>query len=493
MDQTANSLTISAKARQLGYSDELKHGAAQQMKRFIKSQYLTALLIALDMAAFCALWFGAYALRSSLADRGILGAINPIKSYVVALLVYLPLWLMCSWYYGLFDHREKITGLNQLSEILKTFFAGLIGSLAFAYLFKQWDIGRFVLFLASGCYFLWLYASRSVLRTWKQAQVLRGIGTINVLIIGVGRTARHVMERILHHPEGGYRLVGFVDTHPKRRRQAIENVPVLGSTRALVRHIRSNHVDEVFLAVPKMPQNEMMSLIVKCEDLGVQFKIVSNIFDVITSQVKIDVIDEVPVVRLRNNRLPLVQAILKRVLDIVVASVLLVLSSPLMLWIALRIRLGSSGPVFFRHLRIGRNGKPFQMLKFRTMHVDSDPYAVAPHDPDDSRITPIGRTLRKYSLDEFPQLINVLLGQMSMVGPRPEMPFLVEQYEEWQKRRLDVKPGVTGLWQIVGRKNLPLALNLEYDFYYIKNQSLFFDIVILLKTIPAVIFGKGAF
>jgi lipopolysaccharide/colanic/teichoic acid biosynthesis glycosyltransferase len=108
-------------------------------------------------------------------------------------------------------------------------------------------------------------------------------------------------------------------------------------------------------------------------------------------------------------------------------------------------------------------------------------------------VTRIGRFLRRYSFDEFPQLINVLLGQMSMVGPRPEMPFLVEQYEEWQKRRLDVKPGVTGLWQIVGRKNLPLALNLEYDFYYIKNQSLFFDIVILLKTIPAVVFGKGAF
>jgi lipopolysaccharide/colanic/teichoic acid biosynthesis glycosyltransferase len=127
------------------------------------------------------------------------------------------------------------------------------------------------------------------------------------------------------------------------------------------------------------------------------------------------------------------------------------------------------------------------------MRVDTDPYSVAPTEATDPRITRFGRFLRRTSLDEFPQLLNVLKGDMSMVGPRPEMPFLVEKYEEWEKRRLDVKPGITGLWQIVGRKNLPLSLNMEYDFYYIKNQSLLFDIAILLKTIPAVIFGRGAF
>jgi lipopolysaccharide/colanic/teichoic acid biosynthesis glycosyltransferase len=161
--------------------------------------------------------------------------------------------------------------------------------------------------------------------------------------------------------------------------------------------------------------------------------------------------------------------------------------------IALLIKLDSRGPVLFRQKRVGLGGRQFSMLKFRTMQIDTDPYAVAPTDPNDSRITRIGHILRKFSFDEFPQLWNVLQGEMSMVGPRPEMPFIVDQYEPWQRRRLDVKPGVTGLWQIVGRKNLPLALNIEYDFYYIKNQSLFFDIVILLKTIPAVIFGKGAF
>jgi lipopolysaccharide/colanic/teichoic acid biosynthesis glycosyltransferase len=127
------------------------------------------------------------------------------------------------------------------------------------------------------------------------------------------------------------------------------------------------------------------------------------------------------------------------------------------------------------------------------MTQETPAYAVAPTEAADPRITLIGRFLRKTSLDELPQLFNVMRGEMSMVGPRPEMPFIVEQYEEWQRRRLDVKPGITGLWQIVGRKNLPLALNMEYDFFYIKNQSLLLDVVILLRTIPAVIFGRGAF
>jgi exopolysaccharide biosynthesis polyprenyl glycosylphosphotransferase len=465
------------------------------MKRFLRSHYLTTLLVLADACAFTILWLGAYWLRDTLADQRFIVRvpINPIRSYIRALFIYLPYWIGCSAYYGLFEHQGKITGLNQLSKILRAFFVGLLGSLAIAYLFKSWDIGRFVLLTASIAYFLWLYISRSALRYWKHSQVVRGIGITNVLVIGVGRTAKHVMERIVNHPEGGYRLIGFIDPHVRRRRSTIAEFPVIGTTQNLIRVLQKFEVDEVFLAVPKMPQNEMMNLIVNCEDLGVQFKIVSNIFEVITSQVKIDVIDEIPVIHLRNSELPLLQRLLKRTLDIIVAAALLVLFAIPMIIIAVWIRLDSRGPAMFRHLRIGKHGNPFQMLKFRTMRIDARPYAIAPTEADDPRITRAGRWLRRYSIDEFPQLINVLFGQMSMVGPRPEMPFLVEQYEEWQRRRLDVKPGVTGLWQIVGRKNLPLSLNLEYDFYYIKNQSLFFDIVILLKTIPAVIFGKGAF
>ncbi len=464
------------------------------MNGFLKSRHLTAVIVALDALAFAMVWFAAYAIRDRLADHGLLARpINPIRNYLVGFPVYLALWMSCSWHYGLLDHREKITGLNQLSRLLQTLIAGVIGSMALAYLFKQWDIGRSVLLLSAALYFAWLYASRSFLRALKQREVRRGGGAIRVIVIGVGRTAQRVMDRIVNHPEGGYRMLGFVDPHPRRHLSSVAGQPVLGGLPRLVHLLRHHDVDVVYLAVPKMPPDETMNLIVQCEHLGVQFKMVSNLFDVITSQVKVDVIDEIPVIQLRNNELPFTQRVLKRLMDLAVAGLLLALFAAPMVLIAILIRLDSRGPALFRQRRIGRGGRPFTMFKFRTMRTDAEAYAVAPTDPEDPRITRTGRWLRRFSFDEFPQLLNVIRGDMSMVGPRPEMPFLVERYEEWQKRRLDVKPGVTGLWQIVGRKNLPLALNLEYDFYYIKNQSLFFDIVILLKTIPAVVFGKGAF
>ena len=453
------------------------------------------LLVMLDGIVFTCIWFATYWLRDTLADRGIVRVpINPIASYYLALVVYLPFWGLCCWYYGLYSHRGKITGLNQASALVKTFLAGLVGSLAVAYLFKQWDIGRFILLVSAAVFFGWLYASRTVLRAWKYAQIRQGIGVTDVLVVGIGRTARRVMHRIVNHPEGGYRFAGFVD--PRSRRTpilTIEDQRVLGNTSELSSILDAHPVDEVFLAVPRMPQKEVLNLVSACEHHGVQFNVVSNLFEVITSQVQIDVIDDIPVVHLRNARLSLLDAFLKRALDLVVATGLLLLAAIPMVFIALIIRIDSRGPALFTQERVGRAGRKFRLFKFRTMRTDVERYSKAPTDADDPRITRFGKFLRRTSIDEFPQLFNVLLGEMSMVGPRPEMPFLVEQYEEWQKRRLDVKPGITGLWQIVGRKNLPLSMNMEYDFYYIKNQSLLFDIVILLKTIPAVIFGRGAF
>ncbi|MCH7709583.1 MAG: sugar transferase [Myxococcales bacterium] len=164
-----------------------------------------------------------------------------------------------------------------------------------------------------------------------------------------------------------------------------------------------------------------------------------------------------------------------------------------MLWCARRIRKESSGPALFVQDRVGRDGRVFKLYKFRTMFADADPYALAPQDKLDARITPFGRWLRATSIDELPQILNVLRGEMSWVGPRPEMPFIVDTYDEWQRRRLSVKPGITGMWQILGRKDLPLHENLQYDFYYIRNRSLALDLSIIIRTIGAVFARRGAF
>jgi lipopolysaccharide/colanic/teichoic acid biosynthesis glycosyltransferase len=173
---------------------------------------------------------------------------------------------------------------------------------------------------------------------------------------------------------------------------------------------------------------------------------------------------------------------------------MLLMMMPFFPLICLLIRAISSGPAIFKHSRIGKDGKPFVMYKFRTMYRNVNEYQEAPISKDDPRVLPyIGKWLRRSSLDELPQLWNVIKGEMSMVGPRPEMPFIVETYEPWQRNRLKVLPGITGWWQISGRKDIPLKTHLEFDFYYIQNQSLLFDIIILLKTIPVVLFGKGAY
>ena len=185
--------------------------------------------------------------------------------------------------------------------------------------------------------------------------------------------------------------------------------------------------------------------------------------------------------------------LVKRLADFLLALFLTVLTLPLMLVIALLVPLQTRESPLFLQRRIGLNGRPFTMLKFRTMYAEAEAYAPSPEHPHDKRITGVGRWLRKYSIDELPQLLNVLAGQMSVVGPRPEMPFLVDQYQSWQRRRLMAVPGMTGLWQVLGRKDLPLRDNVEYDFIYILNQSLRLDLAIFLRTLPIVVTGKGAY
>jgi lipopolysaccharide/colanic/teichoic acid biosynthesis glycosyltransferase len=189
----------------------------------------------------------------------------------------------------------------------------------------------------------------------------------------------------------------------------------------------------------------------------------------------------------------IVERTAKRLFDVALALTALAFVLPLFPLIAWRIRRESTGPAFIRQERIGKDGAVFTLYKFRTMHPDAELYAQAPRDDEDPRVTRVGRTLRRYSVDELPQLWNVVRGEMSIVGPRPEMPFIVERYAPWQRARLRVTPGLTGLWQILGRKDLPLSENLEYDLYYLFNRSFFLDCAIILKTLPHLTLPKGAY
>lgn len=462
------------------------------MRQFWKKKWFIWFLVMLDIIAFFLLWHFSYYLRQWL-NPYFPKVINPPHSYTGISPVILLMWLLITAYYGLYSFRERSSNFDQLVRIFKVALVSLVGLLALATLIKHLELGRSVIILATCGLFIYLYITRTFIRYLKRHQIKKGIGLTPVLIVGAGEAGTKVKNQIINHPESGFQLLGFIDDDPQKADQKINGIPVLGTIKQLPEIIKQHKIEHVFLAIPSLPSTNLINIIMRCESTGVTFDVVTDMFGMLTSQVKIDEIDEVPVVRVPTRGLSPWQSAIKRLMDITVASFLLIIFALPVLIICILIKLDSPGPIIFKQQRLGKDGKIFTMYKFRTMYKDVNPYEEAPSSATDPRITKFGRFLRKTSLDEIPQLINVLRGEMSMVGPRPEMPFIAERYEEWQKRRLEVKPGITGLWQIAGRKNLPLYLNLEYDFYYIRNQSLLLDITILLKTIPIVIFGKGAF
>ncbi|MCB2156825.1 sugar transferase [bacterium] len=458
-----------------------------------KTPWPTVLLVVADILGFSASWWIAYESRAALGRW--MGPINEFEPYKHAFaLVVLTGLINCSLF-GLYVVRRRLSSLNAWGALIKASYHYLLYMMVIGYFLKELDLGRAVILLAGLYGFIYLYASRTAVRRLKWSAFQRGRGLVRAAIVGTGELAAEVHESLLRHADVGFEMVGFV-RHPNDQDSADlpKDIPMLGDAFELEEITHRHQIEEVFLAVPHLSPDEQLNLISLSELRGLRIQLVSNLFGVITSRAKVDEIAQFPVVTLRDGHLPIHQAVAKRAFDLSVS--LIGVATWILLfhwWIVLWIRKDSPGTAIFAQERVGRDGRKFRLYKYRTMHTNAEAYAVAPTSQEDPRITRVGRWLRKTSLDELPQLWNVLKGDMSMVGPRPEMPFIVEQYEEWQKRRLDVKPGVTGLWQVVGRKNLPLHLNMEYDFYYIKNQSLLLDTEILIRTVPAVLKGKGAF
>jgi len=447
--------------------------------------------VATDVLLVSAGWLGAYGLRFALND--VLGKpINPFDWYVHALPVVVVPWIVTCWWFGIYESPRMRTATLELSKLVRGVALGLlvVGSLGF--FFREYEFGRSVVLCSAALNLLLQGASRAAFLRLETALRRAGAHDVPVLIVGTGVAAIRLLQKLQDHPETGYRVTGFVVDDQEIPEKDVAGHPVLGRLDDLRALIVRHRVREVFVALPSLSHTRMLSLVLECEDLGVEFRCVTNLFEVLTAGTQIDLVDDLPLVRLGRERIHPLYAPAKRAFDLAGASVGLVLVAPLMLWVAWRLqRLGA--PPLFAQERIGLGGRSFRMWKFRTLRTDTDPYAVAPSDPSDPRITGFGRWLRATSIDELPQLWNVLRGEMSLVGPRPEMPFIVARYDDWQRRRLAVKPGITGLWQILGRKDLPMHDNLQYDFYYIRNRSLALDLSILLRTVGVVLSRRGAF
>ncbi len=355
------------------------------------------------------------------------------------------------------------------------------------------ELSRLTLLLS----FLFILAFMTVSRfmSFRVIQRLhrRGIGNRNVLVIGAGWTGRKLQEKFLHVPTLGLNFVGFVDHDPELVGTWIGRGQVLATTENLKDTLGRYKVGEVFISLPESKEGEIMELCAQLDALGTPYYVVPRFYHLMSYNVRIENLDSIPLITRTERRESLFSLAVKRVFDIVVSTTILLLTAPIFIAIAFVIRKESQGPIFFRQTRIGQGGRPFEMMKFRTMHVANCTDAVAPKSENDPRVTKVGRILRRYSLDELPNFINVIKGEMSVVGPRPEMPFIVETYNAVDRERLRAKPGITGLWQISYARTESIHSNLDYDLYYIENRSFLLDLVIVALTGFAVAKGTGAF
>jgi exopolysaccharide biosynthesis polyprenyl glycosylphosphotransferase len=296
------------------------------------------------------------------------------------------------------------------------------------------------------------------------------------------------------------RIVGYTCDNP----QADDTLPLLGKIDDTVQVVLDNQIDEVVFTLPSEQHQRIARVSLQLQQHPVMVHMVPGVLDLAFARTSVQALGGIPVISLRESALTDGQRLLKRMFDVVASLLLLLLLSPVMLTIALLIKRESPGSIFFRQERIGEHGRRFKMLKFRSMYQDADRrwHEVAKRDDDghlihkisdDPRITKIGRKIRRTSLDELPQLLNVLRGEMSLVGPRPEMPYIADEYEPWQWQRFRVPPGITGWWQVNGRSDKPMHLHTEEDLYYIQNYSFWLDLVILVKTVVVVWRGQGAY
>jgi exopolysaccharide biosynthesis polyprenyl glycosylphosphotransferase len=369
---------------------------------------------------------------------------------------------------------------------------------SFAYLTKvaDPDLPKLLVFWATAI------ALVSVGRASARAYCRRRINYLqNTIIVGAGDVGQLVGRKVLRHPEYGINLVGFVDAEPRERREDLEHLTLLGPPERLPALVRLFDIERVIIAFSNEPHQQTLDLIRSMKDLDVQVDIVPRLFELLGPGVGIHTVEGLPLVGLAPARLSRSSRLLKRGLDLVVSLVSLVVLAPVFMAIAVAIKLDSRGPVFFRQTRMGQRDKTFRIWKFRTMTGDADARkAEVAHlnmhlhnggdprmfkIPDDPRITRVGRFLRRTSIDELPQLINVLRGEMSLVGPRPLILEEDDFVDAWGRQRLDLKPGLTGPWQVMGRSEIPFDEMVKLDYLYVTQWSLLNDLKLILRTMPA--------
>ncbi|MFC1960910.1 sugar transferase, partial [Chloroflexota bacterium] len=365
------------------------------------------------------------------------------------------------------------------------------------------DISRLQILYVLAIYLPFLWIFRITLRIFFTVNDHHRYRRRRVLIVGQSPSGQEIAHLLEKHRWNGLECAGFIIPQPENQDQ-VEDWPVLGGMADVTAVVERWDIEEVVIALERDNTFNLQAFVYTLQNLAVSIRLIPDYFDLAFLQLQVEVFGGVPLLSLREPVLTPYQRFIKRIFDIIVTTLILIPGLPIMAIISLLIKLDDGGPILFKQQRYGEGGKLFMMLKFRTMIPDAetlqtnmaqkneDGFIIYKHH-DDPRITRIGKWLRRASLDELPQFFNILRGDMSLVGPRPELPQIVGKYKPWQRKRFEVPQGLTGWWQINGRSNKPMHLSTEDDLYYIRNYSLWLDLKIMFRTIFVVLSRKGAF
>jgi exopolysaccharide biosynthesis polyprenyl glycosylphosphotransferase len=430
------------------------------------------------------------------------GAVDRGAEFVI-FAATLPVWVVVAKLYGLYDRDEERTDHSTADDFSRVFHMVTVGT------WLLWVGAQLTSLANPNAWKLVVFWAAAITlvplgRAGARAIAHRSVSYLqNTIIVGAGDVGQLIAKKLLHHPEYGINLIGFIDDQPKERREDVDHLTLLGGKARLPAIVRMFDVERVIIAFSNESHDETLDVIRSLTDLDVQIDLVPRLFELVTPTMGLHSVEGVPLIGLPPQRLSRSSRLIKRGMDLAISVPALVLLGPLFGLIAIAIKLDSRGPVFFRQVRMGE--KEFRIFKFRSMVADADSHKeefahLNKHlrnggdgrmfkIPDDPRLTRVGRALRRSSLDELPQLINVVRGEMSLVGPRP---LILEEdchVLSWARRRLELRPGITGLWQVLGRDAIPFSEMVRLDYLYVTGWSLGGDLRLLLRTVPTVFRG----
>jgi exopolysaccharide biosynthesis polyprenyl glycosylphosphotransferase len=395
--------------------------------------------------------------------------------------------------------------LDEVSRMGYATAAGIALMMAFTFFFRPLAFSRLLLVWALVFIILFIAIARLIRRLILQVLYRRGYGVDKVIIVGSGEAGRSVIRTLLARPDLGYQAVGYLTDVDGMDSIGSGRIPYLGSWSSLETTLQENpDVRHVFIAVPSHELQQVEGMVRICQDSGAQAMVVPDLFQLSLNRVEFNNMTGIPMLSVREIRLSTAGQTLKRLVDLAIVILVSIPAVAITVVTVIAIKFESNGPAFFIQDRVGLRGERFKMAKFRSMVVDADSQKESLRDlneamgpifkiRDDPRLTKVGRIIRRFSMDELPQLYNVLVGDMSIVGPRPPLPDEVDEYLPWHMQRLAVKGGITGLWQVSGRSDLTFDEQCLLDIYYIENWSLTLDLRIMLQTIPHILFGRGAY